>query len=138
MKFEGGDALVRTLRELSTRASRDVLRRALLEVGEPMRQEIASRAPREPGAPDLADNIQLAPTRVGETGDVSVGIGVPKRFFYDWFLEHGTVDRGAQPFYRPTIDGGFQRAITQLRNTVWAELSKKGIGGGFSTSSPLV
>lgn len=127
MKVEGGDDLVAALMSLSTRASRQILRDALMTVGEPMRRDIARKAPREPGAPDLADNIEIAPTRVGERNDVSVGIGVPRGFFYDWFLEFGTAFMSARAFYRPTFDAQVNRAINQLGATIWTELAGKGV-----------
>lgn len=127
MKVEGGEALVAELMKLSTRASRQMLRDALLAVGEPMARDIARKAPREPGRPDLAENIQIGQTRVGERNDVSVGIGVPRGFFYDWFLEYGTVKMSAQPFYRPTFDAQVNRAINQLGAAIWTELASKGV-----------
>lgn len=127
MKIEGGDDLARALSSLSSRLSREVLREALLASAEPMADLMGQRAPREPGQPDLADNMQVGPTRVGEQGDVSVGIGVPKGFFYDWFLEYGTVKMGARPFYRPTFDSQVNRAISQLGDAIWTELAGKGI-----------
>lgn len=126
MRFEGDD-IAAALASIAKRASRTMLREALLEVGEPMRRDIALHAPREPGKPDVADVVQLAPTRVGEQGDVSVGIGVPKQFFYDWFLEYGTVKMGAQPFYRPTFDSMTNRVISQLGDAIWTELAGKGV-----------
>lgn len=127
MKIEGAEDLERALTRLSTRLSRSVLREALLAVGEPIRRDIARKAPREPGTPDLADNIQLAQTRVGERGDVSVGIGVPKSFFYDYFLEYGTVHASARPFYRPVFDGQINRTLEQLGQAIWTELAGKGV-----------
>lgn len=126
MKFEGDD-IAKALAGLSTRLSRKVLLEAWLAVAEPMAEDIERRAPREPGLPDLADNVQFAPTRVGEQGDVSVGIGVPRAFFYDWFQEYGTVTQSAHPFYRPTFDSWVNRAIDQFGNAVWTELAGKGI-----------
>lgn len=127
MKVEGGDELVQALMSLSTRASRQMLRDALLAVGEPMRRDIARKAPREPGKPDLAEHVEIAQTRVGERNDVSVGIGVPRGFFYDWFLEYGTVHMSAQPFYRPTFDAQVNRTINQLGEAIWTELAGKGV-----------
>lgn len=130
MKFEQGDvnALARTLAGLSNRLQREVLRNALLNVAEPMAHQIERGAPREPGAPDLAANLQYGPTRiVVESGDVSVGIGVPKGFFYDYFLEFGTSEMSARPFYRPVFDSGSSRIFDQLGREIWSALAEKGL-----------
>lgn len=136
MKFEGDD-IARALAQLSQRASRTVLREALLGVAEPMADDMGRGAPREPGQPDLADNIQFGPTRVGEQGDVSVGIGVPRSFFYDWFQEYGTVKQSAHPFYRPVFDSQVNRTITNIGDAIWTELAWKGVSRSSSVGGPV-
>lgn len=138
MRFEGGDDLAKAFGQLSTRLSRQIVRDGLLTVGEPIRKGIQVKAPREPGQPDLADNVQMAPTRVGEPGDVSVGIGVPKSFFYDWFLEFGTSKMGAQPFYRPTFDTEAGKSLRRLGDLWWTELAGKGIHRSTSIAAEPV
>lgn len=127
-RVEGGQETAAALNGLPTRVSRSVLRDALLEGAAPMRRFIAGIAPRDPGAPDLADNIILAALRK-RTGDddVSVGIGVPKGFFYDWFLEWGTVNMGSQPFWRPGFDANVQSVIDISGKAIWRELAGRGI-----------
>jgi len=129
MRVEGGDELARELNKLSVRLDRRLLTEALMEGGEPMRRLIASGAPREPGAPDLADNINLAPVRKQE-GDsertANVGIGVPKRFFYDWFQEFSTVRMQGKPFYRPGFDEKVPETLGIIGQALWRDLAGRG------------
>lgn len=131
LRFEGGQELAAALAGLSARVSQSVVSGALLEAGEPMRTVITRIAPRRPGAPDLADNILLSPLRrrsSDEAGDVSVGLGVPRAFFYDWFVEYGTVHMGSHPFWRPGFDSTVQSSIGIVGRAMWRELASRGIG----------
>lgn len=130
MRVEGGDELAAELNKLSVRMDRRLLTEALMEGGEPMRRTIANGAPREPGAPDLADHISLAPVRK-QPGDsdrtANVGIGVPKQFFYDWFNEFGTVRMGSKPFYRPGFDANVPTSLGIMGAALWRELAGRGV-----------
>lgn len=132
VKFEGGAELAAALRDLSTRLQKSVLRECLKEGGEPMRQSIASKAPREPGAPDLADNIVIATVR-DQDNLASVGIGPGKYgesrryFFYDTMQEFGTVHSAAQPFYRPGMDETWPKTLKIVGDAMWRELAGRGI-----------
>ena len=129
MRVEGGEDLARELNKLSVRIDRRLLTEALMEGGEPMRQLMKNGAPREPGAPDLADNINIAPVRK-QAGDsertANVGIGVPKKFFYDWFIEFGTVRMGGKPYYRPAFDGKVPETLGIIGAALWRELAGRG------------
>lgn len=130
VSFEGGDELVRELNALSTRLSRRIVTEALLEGGEPMRQFFERHAPVDPGAPDLAKNINIAAVRK-QPGDndrtSNAGIGVPRRFFYDWFQEFGTVHQQARPFYRPGFDGKVPETLGIVGAALWRELAGRGV-----------
>ena len=135
MKFrvdvEGGEELAQALRALSTRASRAVQIEALLDGGELIRKRVARTMPRAAGAPDIANevNIKAVRRRVGDHPmDVSVGIGVPKEFYYDWFLEYGTVRMGARPTWRPAFDTLAPEALGVIGRAMWTALAAKGIG----------
>lgn len=127
VRFEGGEELARTLNTLSKRLSNRIVKDALLAAGEPMRASVARQAPVKPGAPDLAKNISIAP-RNARGADVSVGIGPTKKsFFYDLFQEFGTVNHGAQPFYRPAFDEHVPTVLGKLGQALWTELAGRGI-----------
>ena len=64
MRIEGGDRLARNLAQLSTRVNKNVLRGALTRVAaEPIRARASDLAPRDPGAPDLAEHIVISTGR---------------------------------------------------------------------------
>jgi HK97 gp10 family phage protein len=139
LRFEGGAALQKQLAELPKRLSQKVQAEALLAAGAPMRTRIAELAPVDPEASEhLKDHIVLAKLRrtsaeVAE-GATSVGIGVPRRFFYDWFREFGTRFQPAHGFYRPAFDEGAERAIKLVGMETWAALAKAGFGTRASSS----
>lgn len=137
MTFEGGDEIAAALATRSARVSRKIQIEALSEAGAPMQKHVRRIAPRAPGAPDVADNINMAPVRkrADAPGDISVGIGVPRKFYYDWFLEFGTVDMRAQPMWRPSFDGNVQAALKTVRDAFWRELAARGIGRSVTTPS---
>jgi HK97 gp10 family phage protein len=136
--IDGAEEIAQHLGGLSTRLTRAIVTDALLEGGEPIRATAARLAPREPGAPDLADNIRIAAVRKRPEDDVrtfSVGIGVPRQFFYDYFQEFGTVDHGAHPFYRPALDTHAKQSIALIGAAFWRELAGRGLGRSVSAPS---
>lgn len=147
IRIEGGAQLAAALNQLSVRASKQVLRDALREAGEPLRRGIASAAPRDPGAPDLADHIVLSTGRADSGPSAAVVIGPstavradqPKRRYDQQgrYLEDGTSRHTARPFMRPVFDQMAVRLIDPIKRAIWAALVAKGIGsarGGHSTT----
>lgn len=140
LRLEGGAELAATLRALPTRVSRNVQKEALFAAAEPMRSRMARLAPREPGAPDLADNIVISGGRGGTdklTGlekAISVAVGPSKGFFYGFFQEFGTSRHGAQPFARPAFDSEAPKAVQALARALWVELAGRGINPSMKTS----
>jgi len=130
MRIEGGEKLAATLRSMPNRASRKVQREALSGGAEIIRSRVESAAPREPGAPDLAANIGIqGDVRRGD-GLVSVGIGVSRGFFYDWFSEFGTSKQSSRPFWRPSFDSEGPRAVKSIVADLWAAVIRGGFGSG--------
>lgn len=129
LHVEGGDKLARELRGLSNRVNRHVQRDALAAGGELIRSQAAARAPRAPGAPDLADHITISTARPDD-GSVGVAIGPARGFYYGGFLEFGTVRQAAQPFLRPAWDSEGPRALKVIAAELWAALLRRGIGSG--------
>lgn len=138
MRFEGGDELAAALASLSPRVGKSVLRAALFDGAEPMHADAERLAPREPGAPDLADNIGVAALRDRENM-ATVGIGpTDKFFFYDLFQELGTVRHKAQPFYRPAFDQNIEKSLGIIGQELWRALTARGFGVRTSSSpSPV-
>lgn len=125
--FTGGPELAANLRALPKAVSRSAAIDALLEAADPMVTVARRTAPREPGAPDIADNIEARPGRGGkdEFGDErmpSVAWGPVKGFYYGYFQEFGTVKHSAQPFMRPAFDSQKERSISVLMRRLWENI----------------
>lgn len=129
LRVEGGEKLAKELRGLSNRVNRSVQRQALLDAAQPMRDMARQAAPRAPGAPDLAENIEFGNT-TADSGDVAIALGPTKRFFYGSFQEFGTSRHGAQPFMRPAFDSTVQQVIKRFTAEVWSALVRRGAGSG--------
>lgn len=127
VKFEGGDELAKALGALSERMSRKVVRAALVEAAEPMRQAIETNAPRRPGKPDIADHIIVSNARP-EDGAVGVAVGPASPFFYGGFNELGTSHQPARPFVRPGFDANISSAVEIMSDEMWDALRSRGIG----------
>lgn len=145
MRVEGGEQLARNLRGLSERVSNRVLKTALMEAAEPVRDTASSHAARAPGAPDLADHIGIMVARREEHGDVAVVVGPTKEDRSDQpsrdfatqglFVELGTSDTPAQPFLRTALESNRNGVIRTMSAKLWAALAGAGIssrssGGG--------
>jgi HK97 gp10 family phage protein len=131
MRLEGVSELVQAFDGLPKRLTNRALYELLTDAAEPMRASMASFAPREPGAPDIADNIVISKTRrkadVRDGQEVAVAIGPSKGFFYGFFQEFGTVHHGAQPFARPAFDSEWETALEIIRTDLWTILAGHGI-----------
>lgn len=133
LRVEGLDQIEKLLRDLSPRVSKNVQISALKEGAEMIRVEASARAPRAPGAPDLADNIGTTTVRGGVDGQPAVGIGVPKRFYYDTMQEFGTARNEAQAFYRPALDAKGEAAVRAIQRALWSALISRGVSTGRSS-----
>lgn len=138
VKFEGGKELAAALNQLPSRVSRRVLLEVLTDVAEPVRARMGQLAPREPGAPDLADNMVISQARrIGsveggqwvssEPTQAAVAVGPSKEFFYGLYQEYGTSRHGAQPFGRPAFDSEAPKALSEIGRRLWVELAARGI-----------
>lgn len=135
VKVGGGKELAAGFAQLPPRVGKRILLAGLKEAGEPMRARMGELAPREPGAPDLADNIVISTiTKLGKVdGEVertdekmaAVAVGPSKGFFYGFFQEFGTIRHGAHAFVRPAYDALWQGVIVTLGKFYWAALSKR-------------
>lgn len=125
--FTGGAELAANLRALPKSVSRNAQIDALMDAADPMVTVSRRIAPRAPGAPDIAANIEAAPVRAGvdEFGDAkaaAVAWGPVKGFFYGYFLEWGTVKMAARPFMRPAFDSQAERSLGILMRRTWENI----------------
>lgn len=115
------------------------LERALLRVASVMRNPVLREAVSEAAEPVREDAERLAP--VGETGELSGGMtkvsmkGTPERAaervgpsedaWYGFFQEVGTMHHDAQPFLRPALDMNRAKSVGIVRRRLRAELLSK-------------
>lgn len=138
MRWEGADELLANLQATSKAFQRETIEDALLEAAEPIRRDVSRTARRAPGLPDLADNIVAAKLKKARgLPEFQVGIGVPRGFFYDWFLEFGTVHHRPFPMYRPPFDAGVPGALGTVGAAIWRELAGRGISRTVQGTTPV-
>jgi HK97 gp10 family phage protein len=100
-------------------AREEVLEKALVDVGKPLRDDIARAAPRSPIAPHVAETFVVKVSREERAAGRSTVLVGPKAGkgsvgFVAPFLEFGTSLMAARPFIRPAWDGwkaGFPKAL---------------------------
>lgn len=127
LRFEGGAALLANLNSLSHRLSRQIQIEALKEVGEPMRKQMARRAPHAPGEPDLRNAMTISTSRGQDAKEAAVAVGPTREGFYGSFQEFGTKQFAAQPFARPAFDETVQSTLNALGDVLWRELAGRGL-----------
>lgn len=134
MRFEGGAQLAAGLAQLSTRLSRTVLNKALMEGAEPIRKQTSVNAPHDPTTPkDIKDNIVAAPVRSEEQAAVAVG---PRRgFAYGLPNEVGTAKQPARPFVRPAFDSEKEKALGAVNLALRRELIRRDVLSSARTTA---
>jgi HK97 gp10 family phage protein len=148
IRIEGFDQLARNLRNVPKAFSNRLMKQALIQGGEPIRQTAASTAPRAPGAPDLADHIVVSVSRREQPGDVAVGVGPANERRSDtganygvqgFMLETGTARMQARPFLRAAFLANVTESLQIVRRVLWEGLIRAGVttarGGGVTTES---
>ncbi len=128
MVIEGGAQLASNLASLPRAVSKAIVREVLVEACEPMVAIARRMAPRRPGQPDIADNIEIGNVKGGTMdafGDpraMYVAWGPVKGFFYGYFLEWGTVKMSPRSFMRPGFDGGKEHSVDIIRDRTWEHI----------------
>ena len=146
LRFDGGQQLAKGLNALWASVRGKVLREALRDAAEPMRESMGQLAPREPGKPDIADSMVIS--RITSIGDVNggqaerkneteeaVAVGPSRGFFYGKFLEFGTVKMSARPFMRPAFDRDAPKGLRILADSLWRALIGRGVAGSRGSST---
>lgn len=128
MKIVGGNKLAKALAQLPANVNARVQRQALREGGELIRAHAASIAPREPGAPDIADNIGMSSARSIDEKEVAIKVGPTKGFAYGLPLELGTRHMSARAFLRPAFDAMAPAALAKILGSLWRAVISRGFG----------
>lgn len=131
MRFSGGEALARVYASLPEAVSRRWQLEALRKAAEPLRAEMAARAPRGPSRVGrrfpvhLKDSITIMTMRQSVADDPTVAVGPSKDAFWGFFQEYGTVRHGAQPFAGPSFDARVMTMLDTLRDEAWSAIRRR-------------
>lgn len=126
---QGLSEMDRRLSLLAASLADQIVETALSTAAEPMRREMAARAPRSIVAKEhLADNIIVARGSAEEAPNrASVEIGPehrPDDFFYGYFQEFGTSRHRARPFARPAFDATIDETLAAIGRELWTGIEK--------------
>jgi HK97 gp10 family phage protein len=127
-KIEGLKELEDALRELPKATGKNVLKRALMDAGEPILDAARSAAPQLTGALKRSHASGTKLTRSQKKQNVpesAVEIYVgPGGLVQAITQEFGTVNAPAQPFMRPAWDANKQTALNMVRQSLADEIEK--------------
>ena len=127
-KIKGLRALERGLMEMSRATGKNVLKRALIEAGEPIAAAARRRAPHLSGylkaSIDTGTKLTKRQRRLHRKQsavEVYVGAGgLPQAHLQ----EFGSGRHGAQPFLRPAWDGGRMQALNSIKAALARQIEK--------------
>jgi HK97 gp10 family phage protein len=130
IKMDGLKDCEEALNELTNATARNVLRRALMQAGEPVRAAAESLAPVRTGKlkQGIVTTTQLSRRQRKSNPkqsavEVYVGAGGDRASFAH-LVEYGTSDTAPKPFLRPAIDANQSEVITSFVDILKAEVSK--------------
>lgn len=137
IQVKGLPEVIRELKELEAKTRRRILRKALRQAGEVVKQEVINKAPvGQTGK--LSDGIRLS-VRFPDPFTATAKIIPGKKQFYAYFVEYGhkiTRGRGkrakvvgnapARPFFRPAFDASIDKAYDVLANELESIVQEAG------------
>lgn len=132
LTVEGADQLATNLQMLGAAVRRRALLKVLRAAAVPIQGRAAELARIDPRTPrHLKDWIVISPQPAGTSdAEASVAVGPATSVFWGLFLEFGTVKMSPKPFMRPAFDYGTDRALSILRDGLWALLEDASTGRG--------
>lgn len=142
LSLEGGAEFVKVLEGMPATLKRRRLLEILREAGEPMRERMASGAPRASTdrakgyagtTGHMADHIVMAIAyTIGSVAggrwqkadefQAAIAIGPELEWYWGIFWEYGTVKLGARPFMRPAFDNVGSQSLKIIQEEIWATL----------------
>lgn len=140
MRMDGLRELQASMKDLSSKTQRQILRRATAAGAQVMVREVRARAPvlkephpnRKPGT--IKKNIRYANVRGNKLGvhEVMVGVrvarggkGGPDDPFYWRFVEFGTAHMAAQPFLRPAFETKKVEAANRMKERLTEQIESQ-------------
>lgn len=129
VRVEGLRELEKNLKELPRATAINVMKRVLIQAGEPIRAAAAAMAPVDTGTLqsriDIGSKLTRRQRRVTKReSKVEVYIGVRGQLPSGHFQEFGTVHDKPQPFMRPAWDANDTGALETIKTLTWAEIKK--------------
>jgi HK97 gp10 family phage protein len=149
LSITGGAQLAANLNALGAAVRQRALVKVLRAAAWPIQSRAIELAPIDPRMTyHLKDHIVIYTVPTTEmwwkwewtlTGSdeyqAAVAIGPSKDAFWGGFLEFGTVKMAAKPFMRPAFDYGADRALSLIREGLWALLEEQIAAGGTRAAS---
>jgi HK97 gp10 family phage protein len=130
IKVDGLKECASALDEFSNATARNVIKRALMDSGEPVESAAASLAPIITGElrRDVTISTQLKKSQRKQNpkqSTVEVYVGVAgKRGPFAHLVEYGTAHSAPEPFMRPAIDANTGNVIEIFRSELKVEIQK--------------
>ena len=135
-KVEGLKEMDAQLKALGDSQSKQVVRRTLKQLGNPIMEEAKDLAPidntRDDG-PHLYEMIKVSSSleakhkrRLGsQKGTISMYVGPDRRAFHANLQEYGTEHHAAQPYMRPAWDKHKGMLIGRLKDLLWENIQRR-------------
>lgn len=129
VKVEGLKELETALKELPRATAKNVMKRVLIQAGQPVADQAESLAPVKTGKLQRAIDIGSRLTRRQKSSNpkqsaVEVYIGVGRSLPQGVFQEFGTSHNAPQPFMRPAWDALGNTVLQSIKDLTWAEIKK--------------
>lgn len=129
VKVEGLRELQKALQELPRATAKNVMKRVLMQAGQPVADQAESLAPVKTGRLQKAIGLGSKLTRRQKSTSpkqsaVEVYIGVGRSLPQGVFQEFGTINNGPQPFLRPAWDSNKMGVLEKIKDLTWTEIKK--------------
>lgn len=129
VRVEGLRELEKALKELPRATAANVMKRVLMQAGQPVQSEAAALAPVDTGTLQSRVDMGTRLTRrqkskAPKESKVEVYIGVRGQLPRSHFQEFGTAEDPPQPYMRPAWDGNKMAVLESIKSLTWAEIEK--------------
>ena len=126
--FESNDAITQRLAQLENKLSKQVLKKALIDMAKPLKSEMKSAAPRLSGALRRSIGHRTVVDRRRQTTELKVGLIYRKSNRKGWVAglmqERGTRNSDPQPFIAPTGEEHLPTIADEMQQFIKARLDE--------------